>query len=198
MEIPNTTAGRIIQNVELDRLMTQLKEHLTIPVQLRQQRMAMLQDQTAFKRTTYQAAFDALKVEEARIFFEIDGATDEKGKPMYTNETARKHAMVQRCAADEAYKEALAAFRAAEAEADKIQLNLNELDEQIKVEAEVIWGLRELVRAAAVTVNAIATFDGPKLPMSIPITLPTDPLLIRLVAPESLPNIHLVDDGKAA
>lgn len=175
-----------IMATELDRYMQELDQSRRIPADLRQEKLELQQRLSDLKNSHWVMAKDALEVEKARLFFEIQEELDDKGKPKHSNETARNAAMVLKQKDDPDFQEALVTLRAVEVKIEKLNLAIQEVDEQIKSAAEVIWSARTLVEGATTALKAVATFDGPRLPTEI-----------VLKAPESLPSIMLVTKGAA-
>jgi hypothetical protein len=202
MSLTSALAGTrglaMCQEIELDRLMAELDEQRRIPIDLRQARIQKMQALTLHKRGELLAARDALKGEEANVFLMM---MDEKGadnKPRWSNEEARKARVTQLQREDAGYQSALARLRKAEDLESDLQMEINELDEQIKAAAEQVYAIKEQIRGATAAIMAVCTFDGPTLPRQIPITLPEGAIVIKLQAPESLPTIHLVSEREAA
>lgn len=182
----------LAQEVGLDKFMTLLEERRTIPVQLRIERQQTIQRKREIEMGALLVARDRLELERARLLMEVLNAKGQDGKAAYTNEEARKAALVLKQAEDEAYQEALSEVRKWEGEVSSLQERLNEIELETKIAAEDCWGLRKLVDGAVAAINAVISLDGPKLPSQIAITAPPALPQIQIVAPDQFPGVQLL------
>lgn len=213
-----TTPGRALAiETDLARIMADLAGVRDLTRDLRTKRRIAQNEHDTYKRTNLVLAQEQEAVVEAVLVQEILTAKGADGKALYSNEDARKTAVIVAKARHAEYQEAVTILRAAEAHLANLAMNVVEAEDELKSAADYTWNLRSLLDGARSEIMAVVTLDGPKIPAEIRIVAPEGgiplvvqglpseiplvaqglPSEIQLKAPTSLPAVYLMSKEAA-